>query len=81
MNTHTEFQVNIEGHTDNIGQSKENLDLSRRRAEVVAKFLANKGISIDRLYSRGFGQGKPKASNDTPEGRALNRRTEFTVWN
>ena len=80
LNEHRKYQVDIEGHTDNIGRPNENLDLSKRRAEVVAVYLTNKGVSSKRLHSRGFGQEKPKASNQTTEGRALNRRTEFTVW-
>ena len=77
---HTQFQVDIEGHTDNVGKPSENLDLSERRAKVVANFLTDLGVSHNRLHSRGFGQSKPKAENTTSEGRALNRRTEFTVW-
>ena len=80
LNEHTKYQVNIEGHTDNVGRPNENLELSKKRAEVVADYLTNKGVSAQRLHSRGFGQEKPKASNQTQEGRALNRRTEFTVW-
>ena len=80
LNKHTNYQVDIEGHTDNIGRPNENFDLSKRRAKVVADYLINKGVIAERLNSRGFGQEKPKASNQTQEGRALNRRTEFTVW-
>ena len=75
-----DISILIEGHTDNIGRPNENFDLSKRRAQVVADYLTNKGVSAERLHSRGFGQEKPKASNQTQEGRALNRRTEFTVW-
>ena len=80
LNKHTNYQVDIEGHTDNIGRPNENFDLSKRRAKVVADYLTNKGVIAERLNPRGFGQEKPKASNQTQEGRALNRRTEFTVW-
>ena len=80
LNEHRKYQVDIEGHTDNVGRANENLDLSKRRAEVVAAYLTNKGVNSKRLHSTGFGQEKPKASNQTPEGRSQNRRTEFTVW-
>ena len=70
----------IEGHTDNVGNANENLDLSERRASVVASFLNNLGVSNNRLHSKGFGQSEPKGDNSTSEGRALNRRTEFKVW-
>lgn len=77
---HPKYNVDIEGHTDDVGRSEENLDLSRRRASVVADYLIEKGVSSKRLHPRGFGQERPKAQNSTAEGRALNRRTEFTVW-
>ena len=74
------YNVDIEGHTDDVGRAEENLDLSKRRASVVADYLIEKGVSSKRLHPRGFGQERPKAQNSTAEGRALNRRTEFTVW-
>ena len=77
---HEKFQVDINGHTDDVGRPEENLDLSKRRAQVVADFLINLGVSSNRLHPSGFGQEMPKAQNSTPEGRALNRRTEFKVW-
>ncbi len=78
---HEKYQVDINGHTDDVGRPEENLDLSKRRAKVVADFLINLGVSSNRLHPSGFGQEMPKAQNSTPEGRALNRRTEFKVWN
>ena len=78
---HEKYQVDINGHTDDVGRPEENLDLSERRAQVVADFLINLGVSSNRLHPSGFGQEMPKAQNSTPEGRALNRRTEFKVWN
>ncbi len=77
---HPKYNVDIEGHTDDVGRAEENLDLSKRRASVVADYLIEKGVSSNRLHPRGFGQERPKAQNSTAEGRALNRRTEFTVW-
>ena len=76
-NTH--FEINIEGHTDNVGHTNENLTLSGERAIVVAEFLINKGVSSRRINAKGYGQSHPKASNNTEEGRRINRRTEFKV--
>jgi outer membrane protein OmpA-like peptidoglycan-associated protein len=67
----------IEGHTDSTGDATKNLDLSSRRAESVKAALVKLGISADRLTTQGFGQTRPMAPNDTPQGRAENRRVEF----
>ncbi len=69
--------VEISGHTDADGDPKLNLDLSRRRATAVKRYLVSKGISAARLSDTGFGSAKPIAANDTPEGKARNRRIEF----
>ena len=72
------WKLQIEGHTDNVGGDAYNLDLSRRRAEAVKQALVSQyHISADRLGWAGFGASRPKASNDTVEGRALNRRVEL----
>jgi OOP family OmpA-OmpF porin len=71
------LKLRIEGHTDSTGDAAKNLDLSKRRAESVKGALVKLGISADRLTTEGFGQTKPMASNDTPQGRAENRRVEF----
>jgi outer membrane protein OmpA-like peptidoglycan-associated protein len=68
----------IEGHTDNVGGVDYNLDLSRRRAGSVKDALVTRyHISTGRLSTIGYGFSRPKASNDTPQGRALNRRVEL----
>jgi len=72
-------KVEIAGHTDNVGAPEMNKDLSLRRAQSVAKALEAKGIAADRMSAAGYGEEKPVASNDTREGRAQNRRTEFVV--
>jgi len=72
-----ELKLRIEGHTDSTGDAAGNLDLSKRRAESVKGSLVKLGISADRLTTDGFGQTKPMAPNDTPQGRAENRRVEF----
>ncbi len=71
--------VLIEGHTDNVGSREANMSLSKRRAKTVEKYLEGKGISGKRLRSEGYGFDKPIATNDTPLGRAKNRRTEFKL--
>ena len=69
----------IAGHTDNTGSKDANLKLSRERAEAVKTFLVKfYGISPERLVARGYGETQPVASNETEEGRAMNRRVVFT---
>lgn len=72
-------QILIEGHTDNKGSDKYNLDLSNRRARSIMNYLVSKGVETARLTSKGFGFRKPKFPNTTERGRALNRRVEFTI--
>ncbi|MCB0502695.1 MAG: OmpA family protein [Bacteroidetes bacterium] len=76
---HPTVKIEISGHTDDIGPPTYNLELSQKRAQSVVNYLVKKGITIDRLTARGYADFKPIAGNDTPEGRAKNRRTEFTV--
>ena len=71
--------VQIEGHTDNRGSRKYNLDLSGRRARAVMDYLIKKGIDAKRLRAQGFGFDQPIATNNTPLGRAKNRRVEFRI--
>lgn len=75
-----ELRVQINGHTDVVGNSAANQTLSESRAKAVLDYLVGQGIKAERLRFKGFGASKPVASNDTPEGRALNRRTEFERW-
>ena len=71
--------VAIHGHTDNVGDSKENLLLSTNRAKAVFNYLIIQDVDPTRLKFKGFGSTKPVASNSTPQGRAKNRRTEFVI--
>jgi len=71
--------VRIEGHTDNVGTHEYNQKLSEARAHTVAQALAAKNVSASRISTKGFAFDKPAASNDTAEGRALNRRTEIIL--
>lgn len=73
------MQIQISGYTDNIGKAADNLVLSTNRAKAIVNYVSGKGIATDRLTCKGFGSENPIASNETPEGRALNRRTSFTI--
>lgn len=72
-----DVDVEVAGHTCNIGTDSYNMDLSRRRAEAVRHYLISKGVSADRLTVRGYGESRPAASNATLEGRVMNRRVEL----
>ena len=72
--------VVVIGHADNIGNEAYNVNLSRKRAEAVRNYLVEKGISNSRITIEYKGQSAPIAPNDTPEGRALNRRVEFKFF-
>ncbi|XXF78715.1 outer membrane exchange protein TraB [Myxococcaceae bacterium GXIMD 01537] len=72
-------RVLVEGHTDSRSSDTYNVDLSRRRAASVMRFLVETGVPAERLCSLGFGRSKPLANNETEEGMALNRRVEFTI--
>jgi outer membrane protein OmpA-like peptidoglycan-associated protein len=74
-----QMQIEISGHTDKTGKPDFNLKLSANRAKAVADYLIQNGIDPKRLLSKGYGETQPMASNDTEEGRAQNRRTEFKV--
>lgn len=73
------ISIEVAGHTDNVGSAEYNQELSEQRARTVYEYLVEKGISEDRLTYKGYGLERPVADNDTEEGRAQNRRTEFTV--
>ncbi len=72
-------RIEIGGHTDNSGDAAINLSVSQQRAEAVKTNLVELGVAADMLEARGFGQDKPVADNATEEGRAQNRRIEFTA--
>lgn len=72
-------RVRVEGHTDDAGNREHNIDLSYRRAKGVVEYLKARGVSAERLEYMGYGGSKPLADNRTPEGRALNRRVQFTL--
>ena len=73
------IEIEIAGHTDNVGADEYNLNLSLERANSVVAYIVSKGISQNRIIAKGYGESKPIASNDTEEGKQLNRRVEFTI--
>jgi outer membrane protein OmpA-like peptidoglycan-associated protein len=69
----------VEGYTDSVGSDSSNLTLSKNRAEAVRSYLVSKGFPSDKITSVGKGKANPVASNDTPDGRANNRRVEIVI--
>lgn len=72
-------RIEVQGHTDNRGNPRRNLELSQQRADKVREFLIHEGIAAERLTARGYGALRPRVSNQTQEGRAENRRVEFVL--
>lgn len=72
-----EGDLQLEGHTDSIGTEEYNMGLGRRRANSVKQYLIDKGVDGNRLDTKSFGESQPKYTNETDEGRALNRRVEL----
>ncbi|PRQ01079.1 Outer membrane porin F precursor [Enhygromyxa salina] len=79
LKDYPDIRIEIVGHTDNEGTAEYNEELSKNRAESVKQYLVDGGVGEDRLETRGAGQSDPIASNETEEGRAKNRRTEFKI--
>lgn len=73
------LRIEIQGHTDNVGSETDNQTLSQNRAEAVRAYLIEQGIAAARIEATGYGESQPITSNETEEGRAQNRRTEFKV--
>lgn len=72
-----QIEIEIQGHTDSIGEAEANLRLSERRANTVRMYLIEQGINPNRLHAVGYGESRPIGSNQTKQGRAANRRIEF----
>lgn len=79
MDSNPTIRMEISGHTDNTGSLRVNTRLSQERAEAVVAYLTEHGIAADRLDAMGYAFSQPIAPNDTPEGRARNRRVEFKI--
>ncbi|WP_143310297.1 OmpA family protein [Chitinophaga vietnamensis] len=74
------LNLKLAGHTDNVGNAKRNLALSRERAESVKSYLVSKGANASKIEAVGYGSTQPIASNKTAAGRQKNRRVEFTIF-
>lgn len=79
MKKYPELKVRISGHTDSQGPYRHNVDLSKRRAQAVKRYMVGAGIDEGRIETEGFGPDQPIDTNDTADGRAKNRRIEFTI--
>ncbi|MBK8808995.1 MAG: OmpA family protein [Bacteroidales bacterium] len=77
MKSHPTLEIQVNGHTNNIGTH--NLEISEQRAKAVVDYVVTKGIVATRIKYKGYGDTQPIASNDTPEGQAKNRRVEFII--
>ncbi|WP_293147417.1 OmpA family protein [Moritella sp.] len=79
LNEYPKSSLRIIGHTDSVGSAESNLTLSEERAESVSEYLNKRGIKSGRLSTRGYGERRPIASNETKNGRAANRRVEISI--
>ncbi len=75
-----DLRIEVQGHTDNVGSNEANMALSMDRAFSVMEYLIEVGIDKSRLRFKGYGETNPKASNETSEGRKVNRRTDFLIY-
>ena len=73
------LKIELAGHTDDEGENEYNLALSQKRADAVRNYLLMKGVPKDRVTAVGYGEEQPVASNETEEGKAMNRRTEVRI--
>jgi outer membrane protein OmpA-like peptidoglycan-associated protein len=79
LDRYNQTYVDVYGHTDSTGSAQYNQGLSERRADAVADYLVSRGVEAARLETLGYGFSQPIATNDTPEGRAQNRRVEIKI--
>jgi flagellar motor protein MotB len=79
LKTKTQKNVQLEGHTDNVGSAAANQTLSEARAKSVREALVKAGVQADRVQTVGYSFNRPMASNATEEGRKLNRRVELII--
>ncbi len=79
LNKNPSLKIQIQGHTDNIGSLEYNLELSEKRAQVVRRYIIDKGIGAERISIIAYGYTQNVASNHTFSGRAQNRRAEIVL--
>jgi outer membrane protein OmpA-like peptidoglycan-associated protein len=80
LNKYEDTNILLEGHTDFTGTEEYNLDLSKKRSQSVANYLATQNVNPTRFTIMGYGESQPIASNETSEGRAQNRRVEVAIY-
>ena len=79
LKKYPDTNIEIQGHTDNVGTDKYNKTLSERRASSVSNYLSSNGITSSRVSTRGYGENAPKYSNEDETGRSQNRRVDFLI--
>jgi OOP family OmpA-OmpF porin len=79
LQSYSDVEVSIDGHTDNTGKADKNLDLSIKRASSVYNYFVSKGVNANRLNASGYGQDRPIANNNSADGRQKNRRVELNI--
>ena len=79
MNEHPSYFLMVEGHTDNVGSEKKNLEISIKRAKVIADYIISQGINKNRVSYKGYGEMRPITYNSTEESKAINRRVDFRI--
>lgn len=79
LQEYPDTDIEVQGHTDDVGTDSYNKGLSKRRASAVYNYLVSNGVDARRMNTRGFGESAPTYSNDTKEGQAKNRRVDFLI--
>jgi outer membrane protein OmpA-like peptidoglycan-associated protein len=79
MKENTRIEIQLEGHTDNVGNPKANMKLSQDRVDAVKKYITDKGVAKNRIQTKAFGGSQPLKNELTPEAKALNRRVEMRI--
>ena len=79
LKEYPDTNVIVAGHTDSVGKDEYNLGLSQRRAQAVTSYFKNKGLAGSRFTTKWYGEKNPVTSNDTPDGRAKNRRVNVVI--
>lgn len=79
LKENAQMEIRLEGHTDNVGNPKANMELSQNRVDAVKKYMVSKGIAKNRIETKAFGGSQPLKNEMTPEARAKNRRVEMRI--
>lgn len=79
MKENSKIEIQLEGHTDNVGGSKANMELSQKRVDAVKRYMVDKGIHKGRIETKAFGGSQPLRNEMSPEARAANRRVEMRI--